>query len=731
MKRNPSVRRGWRLPTTIAVAGTLLAGFLIASAGVSSAAPTPADLNPTERLLVEWPGPYGGLPPVDHATPANIEAACLHAIATKRQEVAAIVANPAPPTFENTIAALDASGLEMARIQGLLQELLAAASSDDLRAVAGRVLPLWTALEDETAFDPQLFRRIDTVFKALPASAPTPDARRLVVVMRDNMVRRGASLELEKQAQLKTINARIATLITQFGQNLTREEAALVVYVDDVAELKGLKEDRIAAAKTAAVARGQATKWAIPMQRPSVWPVLTSAESRPLRERVFRLWESRGNNRGPYDNAPVMKEILQLRGERAKLFGYSTYAHYATAPRMVGKPETAAVMLERAWELLLPKTQKEIANLQKMANREHAGITLAPWDKLYYAEKYRQEAFGLDAEAVRPYLALQNVVDGMMWAAESTYGLKFKEIHDAPVLAPEIRVYEVSRDGEVVGVLYLDLFQRTGKGPASWTAEYQSAVRGPAHLLPVVTLHSNVMRPLNSEPPLLAWEVANVLFHEFGHALHMLSNRSTYRALGSTNVPWDFVEVPSLLNERWLLDRKLLLRFARHYQTGAPMPLELIDKVERSLKHDRVFSVNLEFLATALVDLRLHLLADGRSIDAVEEEKKILAALKTPAAIKPLLPVSSAFHTFTEAYSAGVYTYLWSDAIAADIAEAYLEAPGGFYDQEVAARYRRTILDAGNTQPMQEAFREFRGHDPDPDALFRRFDLLPIAKSQH
>jgi peptidyl-dipeptidase Dcp len=705
-----------------------IAAILIGAVGQAAASePSPTDAPPSSDVLMNWPGPYGGLPPVAEATPAAIEAAYATAIERKRNEIHAIVSNPAPPSFGNTVAALDGSGTELARVGSLLQELLGTASSDELRAVAARVLPLSAALEDEIAFDEGLYARVDAVFKGLPASAPTPEARRLVVVMHEDLVRRGAALDAAKRSELKSVNARLATLISEFSQHMSREEESLAIYVDDAAELKGIGDERIAAAKAAATARGQPDKWAIPMQRPTVWPVLTKAESRPLRERVFRLWQSRGDNRGPYDNAPVMTDILKLRGQRARLFGYPTYAHYATAPRMAGTPEVAAAMLERAWKLLLPRTRAEIATLQQLADAEHAGITIAPWDKLYYAEKYRQQEFGLDADAVRPYLALQSVLDGMMWAADRTYGLSFRELKDVPVVAPEVRVYEVSRAGAIIGVLYVDVFQRKGKGPASWTEELRSAEHGTATVLPIVTLHSNVVRPADGSPPLLSWEVANVLFHEFGHALHMLSNGARYRALGSLHVPWDFIEVPSLLNERWLLDHRVLSRFARHFQTGEPMPEALIAKVERSLKHDRVFSVNLEYLATALVDLRIHGLADGRSIDAVQEERRILAELDTPPAVTPLLPVSSAFHTFTEAYGAGVYTYLWSDAIAADIAEAFLAAPGGLYDQDVARRYRRAILEAGNTRPMQEAFRAFRGHGPDPDALFRRFDLLPAA----
>jgi peptidyl-dipeptidase Dcp len=699
--------------------------------GAQAAADTPAvpAAAAVELLTTGWPGPYGGLPPVDRATPAAIEAAYVKAIESKRSEIRAIAINKSSPTFVNTVTALDASGLALARVGSLLQELLGTASTDELRALAARVLPLNAALEDEIAFDEVLYARLDAVYKGLPASAPTAEGRRLVVVLHEDLARRGAALDSTKKSQLKAINARLATLMTEFSQNLSREEQELVIYLDDAAELKGLSDDRIAAAKAAARSRGQPDKWAIPMQRPAVWPVLTKAESRALRERVFLLWGTRGDNRGPRDNAPVMTEILKLRGEKARLMGYPTYAHLATAPRMAGTPQVAAAMLERAWNLLLGTTRAEVADLQKIADAEHAGITIAPWDRLYYAEKFRQREFGLDGEAVRPYLALQNVMDGMMWAAGRVYGLSFRELHGVPVVSPDVRVYEVSRAERAIGVLYVDIFQRQGKGPASWCSEYRSAERGPAEVLPVATLHSNVVHPADGSPPLLSWEVANVIFHEFGHALHMLSNGARYRALGSLHVPWDFIEVPSLLNERWLLERNVLTGYARHYQTGEPMPAALIDKVERANKHDRVFSVNLDYLATALVDLRLHLLADGRSIDAVQEERRILAELGTPPAVTPLLRVSHAYHTFTEEYGAGVYTYLWSDAIAADIAEAFLAAPGGLYDQDVAARYRRTILEAGNTRPMQEAFREFRGHDPDPDALFRRFDLLaPAAK---
>jgi peptidyl-dipeptidase Dcp len=392
---------------------------------------------------------------------------------------------------------------------------------------------------------------------------------------------------------------------------------------------------------------------------------------------------------------------------------------------MAGTPEVPEAMLMRAWKALLPTTRAYLSELQALANAAGGGFELQAWDRLYYAEKYRQQKFGFDAESVRPYLTLQNVMDGMTWAAERVYGLSLRELHGIPTVAPEIRVYEVLRGSETVGVLYVDMFQRAGKGPASWATEQRPAERGPSDVLPIAALHSSVTKPADGSMPLLEWERANVIFHEFGHAMHVIANGARYRSLGSMKVPFDFIETPSLLQERWLLDRTLLKRFMRHYKTGEPIPDELIQKIEHAQRHDRVFSMNLDYLATALVDLRMHRLADGGPVSAIDVERSTLAELGMPPSITPLLRVSSGPHPFTDLYGAAVYTYFWSDALAADIAERFLAAPGGLYDSDVSALYRRTILESGNVRPIEQAFREFRGRDPDPDALFRRFGLQP------
>lgn len=381
-------------------------------------------------------------------------------------------------------------------------------------------------------------------------------------------------------------------------------------------------------------------------------------------------------------------------------------------------------LMTTSWNLLLEPTRKEIAAMQAIADADGADFVLQPWDRLYYAEKLRQQKFNLDADAVKPYLELSNVIDGMFWAAQRTFGFAFRELEDVPVISPDIRVFEVSRNGERIGALWLDLFQRPGKGPSSWSAQYRSAENFRGRVLPLVVLHSSVPQPAAGDPVLVPWERANVIFHEFGHTLQTLSNRAAFPSLGSLAVPWDFIEVPSLLNERWLLDRDVLTRFARHYQTGKPMPADLIDRIERAAQHDRVFSASLNYLGSAIVDMRLHLLADGREIDAVAEEKRILEELQLPQAVDLTLYIPHAFHTFTEEYAAGLYTYLWSDVIAADIAESFLAAPGGLYDQAVAERYMSIILAPANTVHAAQAFREFKGRDPDPGALMRRFGLV-------
>jgi peptidyl-dipeptidase Dcp len=704
---------------TLAAAQTTAATPQVA--GPSAAASVPgADV---QALLAPWGGPYGGWPPFDKAKPATIAEAYEAAIATWRNEVRAIASNPAPPTFDNTIVALEDSGRAVKRVEPLLRVFASTMNTGEMREVEKRLAPLLSAVQDEIAHDAGLSARIEAVFASADATGLSAEQRRLTQVVRTRRLRRGAGLPAEARTRLAEINARIAALQARYTQNMIADQDSQVVWLEDEADLAGLSPELRTALAAAAKAKGRSDRWAVANSRPLVWPFLTTSPRRDLREKVWRMWTSRGDHPGEHDNKPVATEILRLRGEKARLLGFPTFAHFATADRMARTPDAAIALLQQTWARVIGPTRALIADLQAMADADGTGITLAPWDRLYYTDRLRRTRFGVDTEAVRPYLEAESVRQAIFWAAGRLHGLTFKEVPDAPVCHPDVRVFEVSRRGEAIGLVWWDLFRRPGKMPGSWSGEYRSAESFRGRVLPIAALYSNVDRPASGGPALLTWEVANVLFHEMGHVLHFLANTTSYPSLGSLTVPWDFVEVPSLVNERWFYDRDLLARFARHHATGEPMPVALVEKIERTTRFDRVFSLNLDYLAPAIVDMRMHLLADGRDVDAVALERQVLEELGMPAAWDEIMRVTHSVHSFSDEYAAGVYVYLWADVMAADIAEAFVQSPGGLYDERTAERWRTTVLGVGSRVPAEEAFRNFRGRDPDAGALFRRFGL--------
>lgn len=691
-----------------------------------SAGPTPTLSADAQALLAPWPGPFGGLPPYDRATPEAIEQALPLAIEARRQAVCAISASPEAPTFDNTVAALETSGRALRDLHALALAVAQTASTAELQAVMQRLAPLLPALDLEIAHDRALYHRVEAVWRARHAAGLDAQQIRLIEVLRNRMQRAGADLADEAKARLQAIDARLAVLSSQFNRNLLSEQNEQVSWLEREADLAGLDDAQQQAAAQAAADRGRAGAWAIPNQRPAVWPFLTQSTRRDLREQVWRLWNQRGGNDGPHDNRPVIAEMLQLRGERARLLGHRSHAHAVLVDRMAGSPEAAMAMLRRTWDTVLAATRRQVVDLQAIADAESAGFALAPWDRLHYAEKLRRQRFAVDTAQLMQYLPLEHMREAMFWAAGRVHGLGFHELHDVPVLHPSIRVFEVRRGDDTVGLLYFDVFQRPGKMHGSHQHRVRAAEHGAGgRVLPIANIVSGVPASPPGRPALLPWEFANVLFHEFGHALHMLLDGARYPSLGSLNVAWDFVELPSLLNEYWLRDRELLRRFARHHDTGEPMPDDLIDRLEASLKADRIFSVNLDYLGAAIVDLSLHLMADGsgRAIDAAALERQTLDELGMPACWDLILRVTHSVHSFAGGYHAGLYAYLWSDVMAADVAEAWLASPGGLYDPAFAQAWRDAILTVGHALPADTAFRQLMGRDPDPTALMRRFGL--------
>lgn len=682
-----------------------------------------------QDLTLPWEGPYGGLPPLDRVTPAALEAAVHAALALKRAELRAIADNPAPPSFANTCEALEDCGRALSRVLCLYRVHAGSASVGGMPAVVQRVAPLLPALDDEMAHDERLLARIESVWQG--ADRLAPEQRRLVEVQRQGMRRRGAGLPPAGKARLAQINARLATLSAQYQQNLIAEAGTQAVFIDDEAGLDGLDDTQRQAAAAAAAALGRPGAWAVPNARGAVWPFLTQARQRSLREQVWRLWTSRGDHDGPHDNKPLAAEMLQLRGELARLLGSPSFAHHALADRMARTPEAVMALLHATWDRVRPVARRQLADYQALAARDGLRGPLQPWDRQYYADRLRRDRFGLDGAAVQAHLTLDAVLQAMFWAAGRVHGLSFRRITDGvPLIDPQVRVYELGRDGRACGVLYFDLLNRPGKMHGSYQFVYRDAehFRGP--VLPVCSINSSMPPPPPGQPLLLPWEYANVLFHEFGHALHMLHNTTAYPSLSSQRVAWDFVELPALINERWLRDRELLARFARHHLSGEPMPDALVDRIEQGLRYDRLFSLNPDFLLPAIVDMRLHLLADGsgRPIDPVQVEQDTLAELGMPHAWDLIMRVTHNVHVFVGgSYAAGLYAYLWADVMAADALQVFEQAPGGLYDADVARAWVDRVLSVGHRVPADEAFRSFAGHDPDPRPLHRRFGLEPGA----
>ncbi len=683
-------------------------------------------------LLAPWDDPqgerFGGLPPFDQASPAAIEAAVHAAIEAKRLEIQAIVSNASAPTFENTLEALEDSGRALKRVQTIASVFSAAMLVGEMPAVAQRIAPLLSALEDEIAHCEPLFTRVDAVWTVRAEAGLNEQQLRLVQVVRERMLRQGAGLSATDKERLQEINSQLATLSARYNQNLVDEQERLAVFIDDAAGLEGLADTQRSAMAVEAAQRGHPGQWAVPCTRPAVWSFLINSTQRELRERVWRMWTNRGDSAGDFDNKPLLVQMLNLRGLKARLLGFPSFAHLITADRMAGTPEAALNLLLRTWQDVLPITRTQIAALQLIADAEGQSIDLAPWDRLHYAEKLRRERFGFDSNAVKPFLQLDAVLQAMFWCAGRMHGFVFRELSGVPTVHPSVRVFEVVHVEQPVGVLYFDLFNRPGKMHGSYQSEYRSFESFRGKVLPISSINSSFPPVPAGAPVLLPWEYANVFFHEFGHALHMLCNACEYSTLGSMGVAWDFVELPALINERWLLDHEVLQRFARHHETGEPIPQALVQALERAAKFDRIFALNLDYLAPAIVDMKLHLMADGepgRLIDAIAVEQHALADLGMPLEWDQIMRVTHNVHCFAGGYAAGLYSYLWAEVMAADAAEFFTQSPGGLFDRAAAQHWTRTVLSVGTQVPAEQAYHNFRGRNPDPLALLRRFDLAP------
>jgi peptidyl-dipeptidase Dcp len=546
------------------------------------------------------------------------------------------------------------------------------------------------------------------------------EQRRLAWLVHTNFLHAGAKLDPKSKARMSEINQRLASLYAKFNQNVMADEAGYVQLLEREQDLAGLPGSVRDAAAAAAEARGHAGKWAILNTRSSMEPFLTYSDRRDLREKVWRTYYARGDHGDQRDTKALISEILQLRAERAELLGHATHAHWRLERSMAKSPEATLALMEEVWPLAVARVREEVADMQEIADAEGADITIEAWDYRYYAERVRKAKYDLDQIAITPYLQLDKLRDALFYTAQRLFGLRFERLSGIPLLVEDEEVWEVKRpDGQHLGLWYFDMYARPGKRSGAWMSAYRSQERFERPITTIVSNNTNFVRGKPGEPVLISWDDARTLFHEFGHALHGLLSDVRYPSLSGTSVFNDYVEFPSQVLERWLETPEVLNRFALHYQTGQPIPAELVQKIERASKFNQGFQT-VEYLAAALVDMKLHLAAKRDvTIDPAKFERETLAELGMPKEIVMRHRTPQFMHLFSsDDYSAGYYSYLWSDTHAADAWEAFLEA-GDPWDPATAARLAKHVFSIGNTVDPAVGYRAFRGRAVDTGALMR------------
>ena len=680
----------------------------------------------TNVLLAPWSGPYGGTPPWRSISPENFEDAFSTAMEMENRDLEQISLNAQLATFANTIVALEKAGAAMDRLQSMYYVHTSNLNLGPMSDIETAIEPKLSAHQDSIMQNQPLFARVQKIYESETAKKDlTPPQLRLLDKVYKRFVRQGALLGEEDKKELSRINIELASLFTRFSQNVLAAEQTSIT-VEDASRLSGVPDNIVTAMeKTSDGSDGGNSTWEISNTRSAVEPVLTYADDRALREQVWRAFYDRcdgdasNGDQQSLDNNEIISAILLLRARRAKLLGYETHAHWRLEPQMAKTPEQAMALMMSVWPKAVAAAQQEVVQMQAVADAELSDpITIAPWDYRYYAEKVRKQKYDLDFNEVKPYLQLDKLREGMMWSAEQMFGFQFRPIESVEVFHPDVRVWEVRKGDELIGLWYFDPFARAGKRSGAWMTDYRPQSNIDAPIIPLVSNNSNFVKGKPGEPVLVSWDDAVTLFHEFGHALHGLCSQCQYPSQSGTSVARDFVEFPSQLFESWLTAPEVLAKFAIHHQSGQPMPAELVNKIEKAATFNQGFGT-VEYLASAIIDMKLHL-AGEVPIEPGKFEKKTLAEIGMPDEIVMRHRTPHFSHVFAgDSYSAGYYSYLWAEALTADAAEAFEDA-NSFFDPQTAERLFNTVLSVGDTVDPANAFRNFRGRDVDPAALFRK-----------
>ena len=676
-------------------------------------------------LLADWDTPYG-IPPFSEISTEDYMPAIDAGIAEMRNDISAIVENDEPPSFENTIVALDQSGQLLSKVSAVFNNITNTDTTDELRALESEVGRKLTEESDAIYLNQDLFGRVKTVYENLPTMGLGREDERLVELTYRDFTRRGADLSEADKTRLREINSRLSELSTQFGQNLVRETNGFELHITDEADLAGLSQSLINAGAAAAEAKDK-DGWLYNLNRSTYEAFMTQSENRELRETMFNGYRNRASNGDDNDSDAIILETVRLRAERAQLLGYESHAAFQLETRMAKTPEQAEEFLLLVWEPGLARAKEELADMQALVNESGEGYKVQGWDWWHLSEKVRQDKYAFDDAALKPYFELSTMRQAAFDVTSRLFNIEFEPIEDAPIWNPVVKAWKVTNpDGSLIGVFMSDMYARDSKRGGAWMSSYRSASNvGGADIRPIVTNNLNLIQPGAGDPTLMAFGEVETLYHEFGHALHGLLTTIKYDRMSGVGGPRDYTEFPAQILEHWAGDPQILAEYAKHYETGEPIPAELIEKMEAASTFNQGFATT-EYIAASLLDLRWHMLTPEEAADITDVrafEKKVLEEYGLIPEIEPRYRSNYFSHIFAGGYSAGYYAYLWSEILDADGFMAFKEA-GDIFDPVLAKRLKENVYEAGELEEADELYRRFRGSDPSPEPLLRNRGFL-------
>jgi len=708
-----------RMPAILLALTALLALTVSCAKKETPPAAPAAGPNP---LLGAWTTPFE-TPPFDTLKEEHFRPAFDAGMAAQKKEIEAIVASAEAPTFANTVEALERTGVLLTRTSNVFGALTSANTTDGLQKIEADLAPVLAKHGDDIVLNAALFARIKAVNDQKAHLPLTPEQARLLERTTKQFVRNGAALDEAKKAELRKVNEELAVLSQKFGQNVLAEDNGFSLVLENKDDLAGLPPDVVAGAAEAAKAKGQAGKWVFTLHKPSCIPFFQYSARRDLREKLFKAFISRGANGNAADNRAVASRIAALRVTRANLLGYKTHADYVLDDTMAKTPAAVHKLLDQIWTPALATAKAEAHDLKAMMNKDGVAGELQPWDWWYYAEKLKKAKYDLDDETLRPYFELEAVRQGAFATARKLWGLTFTKRTDIPVYHPDVEVFEVKEaDGTHVGILYSDYYPRPSKRGGAWSNALRSQqIRDGKKITPIVYNVGNFTKPTAEKPSLITFEEAQTLFHEFGHALHDLLSNVTYESLSGTNVPRDFVEMPSQIMENWAGDPEVIKTYAKHYKTGEPIPQALIDKIKNAGFFNQGFAT-VEYMAASYLDMDWHTLTEATERETVAFEDASLKKIGMIPEIVVRYRTPYFQHIFSSGYSAGYYSYIWSEVLDADAFQAFKET--SLYDQKTAKSYRENILAKGGSEEPMALYKAFRGREPKVEPLLKRRGFL-------